>query len=98
MAFYVNRHMKKYHYLPTWTRAIRLCVEKCLWLVKDECRRNTVCKEKGLKQRTPAVMRTYLLRLRMAIPMHRANPPYNTKQPNKNIIHADNGILLSPYT
>jgi hypothetical protein len=40
----------------------------------------------------------YLLRLRMAIPMHRASPPYNTKQPNINIIHADNGILHSPYT
>jgi hypothetical protein len=42
-------------------------------------------------------MWTYLLRLRMAIPMHRASPPYNTKQPNKNIIHPDNGILHSPY-
>ena len=42
--------------------------------------------------------RPYLLRLRMAIPMHRPSPPYNTKQPNRNIIHADNGILYSPYT
>jgi hypothetical protein len=45
-----------------------------------------------------AAMWTYLLRLRMAIPMHRASPPYNTKQPTKNIIHPDNGILHSPYT
>ena len=63
------------------------------WMSQKHC-----LLRKRPKAATEAPMWTYLLRLRMAIPMHRANPPYNTKQPNKNIIHADNGILLSPYT
>jgi len=33
----------------------------------------------------------------MAIPMQTANPPYNTRQPNTNMIHADIGIALLPY-
>ncbi len=38
----------------------------------------------------------HLSRLRMAIPMHIASPPYSTAQPKMNINHADNGIVYSP--